>query len=121
VRITGPNLLAVGVGPIAVGQPRLDLQISADYRIPQWPALSIDLWVWHFGATPESVNNGLYNPAQTLVNLGGRYRFTVLGHPATLRIDLQDINASRFWNMLYSPGFFQFQGPAVLGYVTADF
>jgi iron complex outermembrane receptor protein len=121
VRIIGPDLLAQGVGSIAVGQPRLLFQINADYRIPRWPALSIDLSVSHFGATPAVVNNAVYTQPQTQVNVGGRYGFTVAGHPATLRVSFQDVNRSNVWLIGNNPGFFQFQGPALLGYLTADF
>jgi hypothetical protein len=66
------------------------------------------------------VDNTLNNPAQLLINLGGRYRFKIFGHPATLRLDYQDLANNNFWNTSLSPGFFEFQGPVVIGYVTAD-
>lgn len=121
VRIMGPDLPAEGVGPIAAGQPRLQLVITADYRIPRWPALSVDTTIGYFGATPESLDNAVYNPSVTLLNVGGRYRFTVADRPATLRVMYRDVAGSYFWNMGYSPGFFQFPGRTVIGYVTADF
>jgi iron complex outermembrane receptor protein len=121
VSILGSNLRAEGVGPVAFGQPRTTLLLIADYHFKRWPALSFDALGYRFGAAPASIDNTLYNPAQSLINLGSRYRFKILGHPATLRLEWQDLNRADFWNLGPSPGFFQFQGQAVLGYVTADF
>jgi iron complex outermembrane receptor protein len=93
---------------------------DADYHFQRWPALSTDLVVFRYGAVPASVDNTLYNPAQLLVNLGGRYRFKLFNHPATLRLAYQDVNNNNFWNTSLSPGFYQFQGSVVTGYLTAD-
>ena len=43
VSIVGPDLAAEGVGPIAVGQPRLQYVANVNYTIPWWPVLSLDL------------------------------------------------------------------------------
>jgi iron complex outermembrane recepter protein len=121
VGIIGSDLRAQGVGPVAFGQPRVTFLLIGDYHFQRWPALSTDVVLFRFGAAPASVDNAFYNPPQTLVNLGSRYHFKILGHPATLRVDYQDVNKENFWNLALNPGFFQFQGPALLGYVTADF
>jgi iron complex outermembrane receptor protein len=121
VRIIGPNLSAEGVGPIAFGQPRIYTVINADYKFPKWPALSADIALFHFGMAPASVDNLTQNPAQTVLLVGGRYRFTILGAPATLRVQVQNLSTPYFWNLGYSPGFSQFPPPAFFAYLTADF
>ena len=63
---------------IAVGQPRLQYVANVNYTVPWWPVLSLDLaaissepnrpaWTW------------VCTPTVTQLNLGGRYKFTILG------------------------------------------
>jgi iron complex outermembrane receptor protein len=120
VSIVGQNLQAQGVGPIAFGQPRLTFVINADYRLPKLPALSADLAVYHFGAAPASVDNVVYDVPVTQYSLGGRYRFTLLGKPATVRMQVQNLTNLYFWNIAYSPGFMQASPRSLFTYLTAD-
>jgi iron complex outermembrane receptor protein len=121
VKVIGPNLRAENVGSIAFGQPRVQATINASYKFPRWPALSADIAIFHFGTAPASVDDVAQNPAQTVLSLGGRYRFTILGAPATLRVQVQNLTNYYFWNMGYSPGFSQFEPRGLFGYLTADF
>jgi iron complex outermembrane receptor protein len=121
VKIVGPNLSAEGVGPFAFGQPRVTSIINIDYKLPSSPALSADLVIFHFGAAPASVNDVTQNPALTALALGGRYRFTILGAPTTLRVQIGNLTNAYYWNMAYSPGFSQFSPRDFFGYLTADF
>src|SRR5580658_490035 len=118
VSIVGPNLQAEGVGPIAFGQPRLTSVINADYRFAKLPALSADLTVYHFGAAPASIDNLVYDVPVTQYSLGGRYRFTLFGKPATLRAQLQNLTNLYFWNIAYSPGYLQASPRSLFTYVT---
>jgi iron complex outermembrane receptor protein len=120
VKIIGPNLRAEGVGPIAFGQPRAQGVLNADYKFPNWPGLSADVAVFHFGTSPASVDDVAQNPAQTIVVLGGRYRFKMLGAPATLRVQVQNLTNYYFWNMGYSPGFSQFPPRGFFAYLAVD-
>jgi iron complex outermembrane receptor protein len=121
VSIIGSDLRAEGVGPVAFGQPRTTYLLNADYHFKRWPALSLDAIYYRFGAVPANVDNTLYNPGQTILSLGSRYRFKVFNHPATLRLFWQNFNKEDFWNEGLNPGFFQFPGQSILGYLTADF
>jgi len=121
VKIIGPNLSAGGVGSIAFGQPRVQATINADYKFPRWPTVSADLTIYHFGAAPASVDDATVDPALTALNLGARYRFTLLGAPATLRVQVQNLTNAYYWNMALSPGFAQFAPRTLFGYLTADF
>jgi iron complex outermembrane receptor protein len=121
VKIIGPNLSAEGVGSIAFGQPRVQAVINADYKFPRWPTFSADLSIFHFGTAPASVDDATQNPVLTALSLGGRYRFTLLGAPATLRIQVQNLTNAYYWNMVLSPGFSQFPPRSFFGYLTADF
>ncbi|THD60817.1 hypothetical protein [Phenylobacterium sp.] len=122
VGITGPNLAAAGVGPVAVGQPRLIYNAAVNYALPWIPKLSLDASVLHFGAQPESVDDRVYTPATNQVNLGGRYGFTALGHKTTLRLQAQNALGHAVWTNAYTPGFFRYPGPkTVFAYFTTDF
>ncbi len=121
VGITGPDLAAEGVGPIAVGQPRLQYVANADYDFPWWPAASVDVSATHFGTAPESVDNDIYTPAGTFLNIGGRYKFTALGENSTLRLQIQNALRSSIWTSVYTPGFFQWPAPrTIFAYLTTD-
>ena len=121
VSIIGPDLAAQGVGPIAIGQPRLQYTLNLDYTLPWWPALSLDLAAIHFGAEPASVDNRIYSPATTQLNLGARYRFTVLGKSSSLRVQVQSVTNSYWWTNVYTPGDFEWPGPrTVFAYITTD-
>jgi iron complex outermembrane recepter protein len=120
VRIIGPNLAAEGVGDIAFGQPRSQFAIYADYKLPKWPAFSTDIALVHDSSVPASVNDAVQVQAQTVLNVGARYRFKVLGAPATLRVQLQNATNYNFWFVASSPGFSQFSPRSLFGYLTVD-
>ena len=121
VNIEGTNLAAEKVGPIALGQPLLTYVANASYDLPWWPATSLDASDTHFSRAPASVDNGVYTPAVTLVNLGGRHQFTAFGKQSSLRVQVQSLFATKEWVTQYTPGFVQFPPPRTLfAYVTTD-
>jgi iron complex outermembrane recepter protein len=121
VMIFGSSLLAEGVGPIAVGQPRLMYVANVNYALPWKQAVSLDASATHFGTQPESVDNRVYTPAVTQTNIGGRYKFTTFGTTSTLRVQVQNVLGNRWWTSAYTPGFFQWPGPRTLfAYLTTD-
>ncbi|GGA02664.1 hypothetical protein [Dyella caseinilytica] len=121
VSIAGPNLAAEGVGLVAVGQPLLTYVASANYDLPWLPAASLDVSANHFGRAPATIDNGVYFPAVTAVNLGGRYQFTTFGKKSSLRLQIQNLLAAKVWATQYTPGFFQSPPPrTVFAYITTD-
>jgi iron complex outermembrane receptor protein len=121
VGVTGPNLAAEGVGSVAVGQPRIMYVANANYALPWWKAASFDVSALHIGTAPESIDNALYTPSFTALNIGGRYKFTAFGENSTLRLQVQNVVGSTVWSELYTPGFFLSPGPrAVFAYLTTD-
>ena len=121
VAIVGSDLAAEGVGPIAIGQPRLQYVADVNYTLPWWPALSLDLGAVHFGSQPASVNNRIYTPAVTQLNVGGRYKFSLFGRNSTLRVQIQNAPDSYWWTNVFTPGDFEWPGPrTVFAYVTTD-
>lgn len=121
ISIIGPDLAAQGVGPVALGQPRLNYTVNIDYTIPRWPAVTLDLAAIHFGQAPATVDNGLYAPAVTWMNFGGRYSFTMLGKSSSLRVQVQNVSGSYWWSVGNTPGDFLFPGTrTVFAYLTTD-
>jgi iron complex outermembrane receptor protein len=120
VKVTGPNLAAEGVGSYAVGQPRNQYLVNLNYELPRWRRVSIDLSVYHFGTVPAAVSDAYYDSAVTVLNVGLRYKFTLLGAPATLRVVGGNLTNFYFWNIAFSPGFFQFAPRTALAYLTVD-
>jgi len=121
VSIQGPNLATEKVGDVAMGQPLLTYVANASYDLPWSSATSLDASATHFGTAPASVDNRVYSPAATLVNLGGRYQFTAFGKKSSLRVQVQNLLATKEWSTQYTPGFFQFPSPRTLfAYVTTD-
>jgi iron complex outermembrane receptor protein len=121
VRILGSDLSTDGVGPVAVGQPRLQYSANVNYRIPQLPSLSLDLSALHFGSAPATVDNALYSPAVTELNVGARLKFAILGKNSSLRLQFQNLLNSYRWTNVYTPGLFEWAGPrTTFAYVTTD-
>jgi iron complex outermembrane receptor protein len=122
VRINGPNLAAEGVGPVAVGQPRLTYKATANYVLPWWPAASLDIRVVHISSAPESVDNAVSTRPATSLAIGGRYNFTAFGKNSSLRLQVQNVLNTNLWQGLNTPGVFQYPGPRrFLAYITTDF
>jgi iron complex outermembrane receptor protein len=119
VSIVGTDLAAAGVGPVAVGQARLQYTANLDYTIPWWPMTSLDLAATHYGGSPGTVDNHVYVPATTSLDLGGRYRFTAAGRSFSLRVQVQNLANSYWWGTIGTPGYFPSAGPrTVFAYVT---
>ncbi|HEV2443147.1 MAG TPA: hypothetical protein VGT07_11545 [Steroidobacteraceae bacterium] len=121
ISIIGQDLAAEGVGPVAIGQPRLWYTANIDYNIPWWPVATLDFTASHFGQAPATVDNGLYAPAATVLSFGERYAFKVLGKNSTLRVQVQDISDSYWWTTATTPGDYLFPGKrTVFAYITTD-
>jgi outer membrane receptor protein involved in Fe transport len=69
------------------------------------------------------LDDGAYNPAQTIVNLGARYRFNVAGHTATIRIQVQNLTNQKVWSVIDTSGGLVPYPPLHMlsGYLSADF
>jgi hypothetical protein len=94
---------------------------TANYSFPWWEAASVDVSAVHVGIAPESLDNGVYTLPATLLNIGGRYKFTAFGENSTLRLQVQNVLATNLWQQLNTPEVFQWPGPRrVFAYLTTD-
>jgi len=112
-----------GVGSAPVSQPRNILQLALDYQLPASPRCSLDVTVTHQGRVPVRLDDGAYNPAQTIVNVGARYRFSVAGHSATLRVQVQNVTNQQVWSVSDTSGGLVTYPPLhmALAYLSAEF
>jgi iron complex outermembrane recepter protein len=121
VSITGADLAAERVGSVAVGQARVMYVANVNYVLPWWPTASLDASATHFGTSPGTVDNLVYTPAATQMNLGLRYKFTAFGRKSSLRLQIQNLVNTKVWTTAFTPGFFQWPAPrTVFAYLTTD-
>lgn len=108
------------MGRHAIGQPHDQYLIDLDCKVPFSPNTSVDVSLLHYSSAPENVMNRVYANPFNVVDLGGRYQFALKKLPATLRLQAMNITNVHVWNILSSPGFFQFPSRTALAYLTID-
>jgi iron complex outermembrane recepter protein len=93
-----PASQAVGtIGTEPLAQPHYLLQLSADYHPTFAPSWSLDLVANRQGPESVRLDNGVQNPEQTTVTLGGRYRFSIGRTAATLRVQVTNVTNQTLW------------------------
>lgn len=90
-RATGEGVRLGRVGERPVGMSRRSAELNLDWRTPWLDGLSLDMTASHTGAITATVDNRVALPARTLVSLAGRYRFTLLERPASLRVAVSNL------------------------------
>jgi iron complex outermembrane receptor protein len=90
--VSGEAVKLGSIGPKPVGTTSRIVRANFDYRLPFFDALSVDLGITKQAAQVASVlsyaelgGRQLMTDPQTLVDIGGRYRFKIGGAPATFR------------------------------------
>jgi iron complex outermembrane receptor protein len=121
LEVVGRNLSAAGIGSTPVGIPRGFVEFSADYSFRRWPATGLDASVRHWGPNAATVNDAVVLPSTTMVNVGARYKFTLLQAAATLRVMANGITSTPYW-YVYSttPGYYMYYGRSLFSYLTVD-
>lgn len=90
-RATGEGVKLGRVGERPVGMSRRTVELNLDWRTPWLEGLSLDMTASHSGAITATVDNRVALPARTLAALSGRYRFTLAGRPASLRVAVSNL------------------------------
>ncbi|WP_310496150.1 TonB-dependent receptor [Sandarakinorhabdus sp.] len=109
-----------GVGPRPVGAVSRRFAFSADWRPPQAPGLSLDLNVNHQSAQTATVSNLTEIPAQTFVDIGGRYAFRLAGKSATVRVQVENLFGFQGYELFGAGAFRPVWGRAARTYLTID-
>ena len=98
-RVEGTQVTSGQIGTRPIGIPERTAFAILDYRVPRYPALSLDAGVEHFGRAAANVANSLSVPAQTVFNLGARYRLPTGGPPVVLRLEATNLFDHYAWEV----------------------
>jgi iron complex outermembrane receptor protein len=98
-RVTGEAVELGRVGERPLNQSARILRGNAEYRPELLAGLSFDAAVSHFGERAASRDNVVTLPAYTLVDLGVRYRFKIGRSPATLRLQVQNVDSTFYYDI----------------------
>lgn len=104
-RVTGTAVDLGLIGPKPVGQAERTMSAFLDYRLPFAPDLSVDFGAQYLGPRAGSPDNLLIVPGRTLVDVGGRYRFSLARNPTTLRLQVFNLFNRYAWNVAEFGGF----------------
>jgi iron complex outermembrane recepter protein len=80
----------------------------------------MDVTIFHIGATPATLSDSLYAPAGGPLSIGGRYRFSIHGAAATLRMQVQNVTNQGLWFTGFNPGYYLMAPRGYLAYLTVD-
>jgi iron complex outermembrane receptor protein len=117
--VSGPTVDAGLIGEKPVGSARQYSLATVDYRLPG-SRVSFDATAEHLTAQVANSDNTIEVPARAVLHIGGRYRFTMFGKPATLRLLVQNVTDKYGWNVL-SSGVYAYNSPRrFTAYITAD-
>lgn len=85
----------IGTAP---GVARVTGLLNLNYDLPSVEGLSIDGQVTYNSRMLVNPRTGLYTPASAIFDLGARYRFSLVGHEATLRARIVNVLNEDQWN-----------------------
>ena len=109
------------IGPRAVGQNDHLAQINVDYKLPRWPAISLNLTGYSYGRRAATLDNTVVIPGTRSLDVGARYRFELFRAPASLRVLVQNAGNVYSWALTDSAGFSPAPRRSIQIYLTADF
>ncbi|MEO5938354.1 MAG: TonB-dependent receptor [Sphingomonas sp.] len=94
------------IGPRPVGLAGHLLNVNVNWQTPLIDGLSLDAALSQRTSVPSTTDNLVSLPPRALVNLGGRYRFKLVGKNAALRLQINNVFDNRAFNIA---------GPGVYG------
>ena len=120
-RVTGEGVELGRVGRRPLGQAARNLQLNLDWRPPWLEGLSLDLGVTHLSRRAATRDNLVDLPARTLVDVGGRYRFSLAGKAASLRFRAANLFNVYGFDLRGSGAYDLIPGRVVSGALAIDF
>lgn len=120
-RATGEGVRLGRVGARPVGLAKRNIELNLDWRTPWLDALSLDMTASHSGAVTATVDNRVAIPARTLVALSGRYRFSLLERPATLRVAVNNLFDVYGYELKGAGAYDVIAGRLASAYLSVDF
>lgn len=119
--VTGDAVTRGLVGRLPVGAIGERIEFSADWRPGFAPGLSFDMRLSHRSPEVATVNNLVYVPTRTLIDVGGRYRFKLAGNEAVLRIQTTNVTSQQGFELRGANAYTLLPGRVTQAYLTVDF
>jgi iron complex outermembrane receptor protein len=117
--VSGPTVDAGLIGAKPVGTARNYSIASVDYSLPR-TRVSLDATMESISRQIADTANTVEVPGRMVLHLGGRYRFTLMGKPVTLRAHLSNIFDRYGWTVI-SGGAYVYNAPRRFDmYLAAD-
>lgn len=120
-QVTGEARRLGRTGKRPVGVPSRSIDLNLDWRPPSFDALSLDIGISNQGRIASTVDNSLFIPGRTVIDVGGRYRFRLAGQKATLRVSVSNVLNIYAWEY-NGPGTFDYLPQRLAtAYLAVDF
>jgi iron complex outermembrane receptor protein len=120
-KVTGEGVALGRVGPRPVGLPTRSIMFNADWRTPFLDGVSFDIAVSHASHIVSTRDNLVGIPARTLIDLGGRYRFRISTHDATLRLWVSNVTGEEGFALQGAGAYDIIPGRVASAYIAVDF
>jgi iron complex outermembrane recepter protein len=119
--VTGDAVTRGLVGRLPVGAISERVEFSADWQPGFAPGLSLDVRLSYRSPEVATVNNLVYVPTRTLIDLGGRYRFKLAGNDAVLRVQATNLFDQQGFELRGANAYTVLPGRVTQAYLTVDF
>jgi iron complex outermembrane receptor protein len=119
--VTGDAVTRGLVGRLPVGAISERVEFSADWRPGFAPGLSLDMRLSYRSPEVATVNNLVFVPTRTLIDLGGRYRFKLAGNEAVLRVQATNVTSQQGFELRGANAYTVLPGRVTQAYLTVDF
>jgi iron complex outermembrane receptor protein len=120
-RVTGVAVDEGRIGRLPVGAITERFEISADWRPGFAPGASLDVRLSYRSPEMATVSNLVSVPARTVVDLGGRYTFRLVGQSAVLRVQVANLFNEKGFDLRGAGAYGPLPGRVAQAYVTMDF
>ena len=98
-QVTGEGVTQGLIGHRPIGIPSQRYDVNANWRPPGLERVTLGMEVAHESNVASVLNGQVTIPERTLLNADIRYRLTMDGHPASLRLWFQNILDRRSWDV----------------------
>ena len=120
-QVTGDAVTRGLVGRLPVGAISERVEFSADWQPGFAPGVSLDMRLSYRSPEVATVNNLVFVPTRTLIDLGGRYRFKLAGNAAVLRVQATNLFSQQGFELRGANAYTVLPGRVTQAYLTVDF
>lgn len=120
-RVEANAAAASFIAPVPAGRPNRNVRLNVQYGPASWNGFSIDGQVSQDGPAYANRANTVRLDANTTLDLGARYVFTVFGTSASLRLRVQNVTNVYGWTVASSGWYAPIPPRRFTAQVIADF